>query len=155
MTTKKSFSPKQWANINTAEQIRTVTNRIVEMGIDITAGYNRWRNIAFGISLEMGEEGRSFFHTSVDSMPITTTRNATNSMTIVSSDSILTATILASALLLSSVMPRKQGLTLPWELLTAQKTQSLQTLQMMQTLQTLQMMQTQKNPSLCQPSATK
>ena len=62
MTTKKSFSPKQWANINTAEQIRTVTNRIVEMGIDITAGYNRWRNIAFGISLEMGEEGRSFFH---------------------------------------------------------------------------------------------
>lgn len=62
MTTKKSFSPKQWANINTAEQIRTVTNRIVEMGIDITAGYNRWRNIAFGISLEIGEEGRSFFH---------------------------------------------------------------------------------------------
>lgn len=62
MTTNKSFSPKQWANINTAEQIRTVTNRIVEMGIDITAGYNRWRNIAFGISLEMGEEGRSFFH---------------------------------------------------------------------------------------------
>ena len=62
MKTNKSFSPKQWANINTAEQIRTVTNRIVEMGIDITAGYNRWRNIAFGISLEMGEEGRSFFH---------------------------------------------------------------------------------------------
>lgn len=62
MTINKSFSPKQWANINTAEQIRTVTNRIVEMGIDITAGYNRWRNIAFGISLEMGEEGRSFFH---------------------------------------------------------------------------------------------
>ena len=61
MLTNKSFSPKQWANINTAEQIRTVTNRIVEMGIDITAGYNRWRNIAFGISLEMGEEGRSFF----------------------------------------------------------------------------------------------
>lgn len=62
MKTNKSFSPKQWANINTAEQIRTVTNRIVEMGIDITAGYNRWRNIAFGISLEMGEEGRNFFH---------------------------------------------------------------------------------------------
>lgn len=62
MKTNKSFSPKQWANINTAEQIRTVTNRIVELGIDITAGYNRWRNIAFGISLEMGEEGRSFFH---------------------------------------------------------------------------------------------
>ena len=41
MTTNKSFSPKHWANINTAEQIRTVTNRIVEMGIDITAGYNR------------------------------------------------------------------------------------------------------------------
>ena len=53
MKTNKSFSPKQWANINTAEQIRTVTNRIVEMGIDITAGYNRWRNIAFGISLDL------------------------------------------------------------------------------------------------------
>lgn len=62
MTANKTFSPQQWANINTAEQIRTVANRIVEMGIDITAGYNRWRNIAFGISLEMGEEGRSIFH---------------------------------------------------------------------------------------------
>lgn len=57
-----SFSPKQWANINTAEQIRTVANRIVEQGIDITSGYNRWRNIAFGISLEMDEEGRGIFH---------------------------------------------------------------------------------------------
>ncbi len=47
MKTNKSFSPKQWANINTAEQIRTVTNRIVEMGIDITAGYNRWRNVSY------------------------------------------------------------------------------------------------------------
>lgn len=62
MTANKSFSPKQWANINTAEQIRTVANRIVEMSIDITSGYNRWRNIAFGISLEMGEEGRGIFH---------------------------------------------------------------------------------------------
>ena len=62
MSENKTFSPQQWANINTAEQIRTVANRIVEMGIDITAGYNRWRNIAFGISLEMGEEGRSIFH---------------------------------------------------------------------------------------------
>lgn len=62
MTANKSFSPKLWANINTAEQIRTVANRIVEMGIDITAGYNRWRNIAFGISLEMDEEGRGIFH---------------------------------------------------------------------------------------------
>lgn len=62
MTTNKKFSPKLWANINTADKIRTVAHRIVEMGIDITAGYNRWRNIAFGISLEMGEEGRSIFH---------------------------------------------------------------------------------------------
>jgi len=62
MTANKSFNPKQWANINTADEIRTVANRIVEMGIDITSGYNRWRNIAFGISLEMGEEGRGIFH---------------------------------------------------------------------------------------------
>jgi len=62
MSENKTFSPKQWASISTAEQIRTVANRIVEMGIDITAGYNRWRNIAFGITLEMGEDGRSIFH---------------------------------------------------------------------------------------------
>lgn len=62
MKINNSFSPKQWANINIAEQIRTVTNRIVGNSIDITAGYNRWRNIGFGISLEMGEEGRSIFH---------------------------------------------------------------------------------------------
>lgn len=60
--TDKKFSPKQWANINTADEIRTVAQRIVEKGIDITEGYKTWRNIAFGISLEMGEEGRSIFH---------------------------------------------------------------------------------------------
>ncbi len=32
------------------------------MNIDITEGYDNWRNIAFGISLELGEEGRSIFH---------------------------------------------------------------------------------------------
>lgn len=48
--------------VSKAEQIRTVANLIVEMNIDITEGYNNWRNIAFGISLELGEEGRSIFH---------------------------------------------------------------------------------------------
>ena len=57
-----SFDPNQWAQVSKAEQIRTVANRIVEMNIDITEGYNNWRNIAFGISLELGEEGRSIFH---------------------------------------------------------------------------------------------
>lgn len=57
-----SFNPIQWAQTNKAEQIRTVANRIVEMNIDITEGYDNWRNIAFGISLELGEEGRSIFH---------------------------------------------------------------------------------------------
>src|SRR5574344_2819007 len=57
-----SFDPIQWAQVSKAEQIRTVANRIVEMNIDITEGYNNWRNIAFGISLELGEEGRSIFH---------------------------------------------------------------------------------------------
>lgn len=56
------FNPIQWAQASKAEQIRTVANRIVEMNIDITEGYDNWRNIAFGISLEMGEEGRSIFH---------------------------------------------------------------------------------------------
>lgn len=57
-----SFNPIQWAKVSKAEQIRTVANHIVEMNIDITEGYNNWRNIAFGISLELGEEGRSIFH---------------------------------------------------------------------------------------------
>ena len=57
-----SFNPIQWAKVSKAEQIRTVANRIVEMNIDITEGYDNWRNIAFGISLEMGEAGRSIFH---------------------------------------------------------------------------------------------
>lgn len=57
-----SFNPIQWAKVSKAEQIRTVANLIVEMNIDITEGYNNWRNIAFGISLELGEEGRSIFH---------------------------------------------------------------------------------------------
>ena len=56
------FNPNQWAQVSKAEQIRTVANRIVEMNIDITEGYNNWRNIAFGFSLELGEEGRSIFH---------------------------------------------------------------------------------------------
>ena len=57
-----SFDPIQWAKVSKAEQIRTVANLIVEMNIDITEGYDNWRNIAFGISLEMGEAGRSIFH---------------------------------------------------------------------------------------------
>lgn len=57
-----SFNPIQWAQASKADQIRTVANRIVEMNIDITEGYDNWRNIAFGISLEMGEAGRSIFH---------------------------------------------------------------------------------------------
>lgn len=59
---KTYFNPIQWAQTSKAEQIRTVANRIVEMNIDITEGYDNWRNIAFGISLELDEEGRSIFH---------------------------------------------------------------------------------------------
>ena len=62
MTEKKTFSPKAWANINIAEQIRIVVERIVEMGVDITADYNRWRNTAFALSKELGDGGRNYFH---------------------------------------------------------------------------------------------
>lgn len=57
-----SFNPIQWAQASKADQIRTVANRIVEMNIDITEGYKKWLNIAFGFSQELGEEGRSIFH---------------------------------------------------------------------------------------------
>ena len=62
MSKTSYFDPIQWAQASKADQIRTVANRIVEMNIDITEGYDNWRNIAFGISLELGEEGRSIFH---------------------------------------------------------------------------------------------
>lgn len=57
-----SFNPIQWAQASKADQIRTVANRIVEMNIDITEGYKKWLNIAFGFSQELGEEGRNIFH---------------------------------------------------------------------------------------------
>lgn len=57
-----NFDPIQWAQASKADQIRTVANHIVEMNIDITEGYDNWRNIAFGFSKELGEEGRSLFH---------------------------------------------------------------------------------------------
>lgn len=42
--------------------IETVTRRIEESQIDITAGYDNWRNCAFALASELGEAGRSFFH---------------------------------------------------------------------------------------------
>lgn len=155
MTINKSFSPKQWANINTAEQIRTVTNRIVEMGIDITAGYNRWRNIAFGISLEMGEEGRSFFH---DISRFYADYNHKECDKLYD-DCIkrLNSNSNHSGISIASFFgyAKEAGVNITMGVANSTKNAISTNIAMMQTLQTLQMMQTQKNPSLCQPSATK
>lgn len=103
-----SFNPIQWAKVSKAEQIRTVANLIVEMNIDITEGYNNWRNIAFGISLELGEEGRSIFHDiSRFKMLAISTRSATSCIPTASSACMILPTTLVSPSPLSLNMPRR------------------------------------------------
>ena len=44
------------------DDFEIVTQRIEEAGIDITAGYVPWRNLAFAIAEGKGEAGRALFH---------------------------------------------------------------------------------------------
>ena len=62
MTNHKNFNIKAMASLTTEEQIRLVTELIVEAKVDITCDYKRWLNIGFGFSMEMGEAGRDSFH---------------------------------------------------------------------------------------------
>lgn len=47
---------------DTAGDIETITQRIEAANVDITQGYDNWLNIAFALSEELGESGRSYFH---------------------------------------------------------------------------------------------
>lgn len=46
----------------TEEQVREVARRIVDASLDITDGYEAWRNLGFALAHEMGEGGRPLFH---------------------------------------------------------------------------------------------
>ncbi len=76
---KQTFNPQEWLNCQTletnsskatdnakqstvAEDIELITQRIEQSRIDITAGYDNWRDLAFALSEELGESGRSYFH---------------------------------------------------------------------------------------------
>ena len=76
---KQTFNPQEWLNGRTpetisskatdntkqstvAEDIELITQRIEQTQIDITAGYDNWRDLAFALSEELGESGRSYFH---------------------------------------------------------------------------------------------
>ena len=44
------------------EDIEIITQRIEAACLDITAGYDNWRDIAFALSEELSESGRDYFH---------------------------------------------------------------------------------------------
>ncbi len=47
---------------DTGAEMREVARRVVERGIDITAGYGNWMKLGFAIAAEMGEGGREIYH---------------------------------------------------------------------------------------------
>lgn len=73
---KDTFHPEDWlrqpssTNTNTAlphssgipEDIETITSRIEQSGIDITSGYDNWRDLGFALSDGLGESGRAIYH---------------------------------------------------------------------------------------------
>lgn len=79
---KQTFNPEAWQEPNeqpaaskiskvadisslpgtVSEDIETITCRIEAARVDITAGYDNWRDLGFALSSELGENGRSIFH---------------------------------------------------------------------------------------------
>lgn len=55
-------TPQESASSGTLEDIEVVTSRIEQSGIDITSGYDNWRNLGFSLSEGLGESGRSYYH---------------------------------------------------------------------------------------------
>lgn len=55
-------TPQESASSGTQEDIEAVTSRIEQSGIDITSGYDNWRNLGFSLSEGLGESGRSYYH---------------------------------------------------------------------------------------------
>lgn len=61
LTTK--FSAQQWASApsETEVKVQEVVRQIEEKQIDITSGYDNWRNIGFALADELGERGRAYY----------------------------------------------------------------------------------------------
>lgn len=76
---KQTFNPEEWLSSQTpetisskatsdtkqstvAEDIELITERIEQSRTDITSGYDNWRDLAFALSEELGESGRTYFH---------------------------------------------------------------------------------------------
>lgn len=73
---KDTFHPEDWlhqpSSSNTKatlpyssgipEDIETITSRIEQSAIDITSGYDNWRDLGFSLSEGLGESGRSYYH---------------------------------------------------------------------------------------------
>ncbi len=76
---KDKFNPEEWLNQpepaaesmtpavipdpdQASNDIEIITQRIEAKGLDITAGYDNWRDLGFALSEELGEAGRDYFH---------------------------------------------------------------------------------------------
>ena len=64
----KSPAPQQASSVNfiptndLAADIQSLVEQVEASGIDITAGYECWRDIGFALVEALGEDGRDFFH---------------------------------------------------------------------------------------------
>ena len=72
---KDTFNPEEWLdqepassnrqylpNPDSQDDIELITQRIEAARVDITAGYDNWRDIGFALSSELGESGRDIYH---------------------------------------------------------------------------------------------
>ncbi len=75
---KNKFIPEEWLNQSTSQpelktsikqaqtidnnDIEVITQRIESACIDITSGYDNWRDLGFALSEELGESGRDYYH---------------------------------------------------------------------------------------------
>ncbi|MDM8161423.1 PriCT-2 domain-containing protein [Labilibaculum sp. K2S] len=77
---KKVFNPHAWLEANNKRptvkykpptatvvgdslaNVEQLVSRIESCSIDITQGYENWRNIGFSLSESLGETGRNYFH---------------------------------------------------------------------------------------------
>lgn len=77
---KKTFNPADWAtnkvtetnataiptipqsNIDTSNEIETITQRIEAVSVDIAPNYADWRDLGFALADALGESGRNYYH---------------------------------------------------------------------------------------------
>lgn len=77
---KKTFNPADWAtnkvtetnanaiptlpqsNIDTSNEIETITQRIEAASVDIAPNYADWRDLGFALADALGESGRNYYH---------------------------------------------------------------------------------------------